>query len=132
MQPPPQPNLLKRGVSSPYPQPVRQITPSKRRCVDTFPGRNGDTDCKFVSVQKPDNTDDVVAQLSKSITITARQETFKKNDTAAVANMLANRGITVSSVSFRTISIRSVPFYHSDVKYTNRYRICISGSNESE
>lgn len=54
----------------------------------------------MVSVQKPDNTDDVVAQLSKSITITARQENQKKNDTAAVANMLANRGITVSSVSF--------------------------------
>lgn len=53
----------------------------------------------MVSVQKPDNTDDVVAQLSKSITITARQENQKKNDTAAVANMLANRGITVSSVS---------------------------------
>lgn len=61
--------------------------------------RNGDADCKVVSVQKPDNTNDVVAQLSKSITITTRQENPKKNDTAAVTNMLANRGITVSSVS---------------------------------
>ncbi len=62
--------------------------------------RNGDADCKVVSVQKPDNNDDVVAQLSKSITITTRQENQKKNETAAVANMLANRGITVSSVRY--------------------------------
>lgn len=65
--------------------------------------RNGDADCKVVSIQKPDNCDDVVAQLSKSITITARQENQKMNETAAVANMLANRGITVSSVSISVV-----------------------------
>ncbi|XP_065211376.1 uncharacterized protein LOC135839318 isoform X2 [Planococcus citri] len=89
-----QPPNLKRPAVPPPPQP--RITPTKRSRPDFI--RNGDTDCKVVSVQKPDNTDDVVAQLSKSITITARQDTRKKNDTTAVTNMLANRGITVSSV----------------------------------
>lgn len=72
--------------------------------------RNGDADCKVVSIQKPDNCDDVVAQLSKSITITARQENQKMNETAAVANMLANRGITVSSVSKYLFIYFSVEF----------------------
>lgn len=113
-----QPPNLKRPAVPPQPR----ITPTKRSRTDYmrliiynsastiidantntikfYFCRNGDTDCKVVSVQKPDNTDDVVAQLSKSITITARQDTRKKNDTAAVTNMLANRGITVSSVRF--------------------------------
>ncbi|KAK7582424.1 hypothetical protein V9T40_013869 [Parthenolecanium corni] len=87
--------LQKRPPAAIQPQ---RYPPPKRRCLDNFPTRNGDADCKVVSIQKPDNCDDVVAQLSKSITITARQENQKMNETAAVANMLANRGITVSSV----------------------------------